>query len=234
MTPKTRAARVEMYRRIYDAFQAPVSRFDCGRKCAPHNGGEPVCCSTEHAIPVADRPEFDLLRSRTDLWRRYKPTDAQARRELADLHSDCVAIECKGARHCERDNRTMACRAFPFFPYMTRDGEILGLSYYWSFEDRCWVISNLAIVTPAFVRECIAAYEMVFAADRDEHEAHLRLAADMRRVFARRNAIIPIVGRDGAFFAVEPRTHVLRPASPAEFPAFGPYKNESRIAAAAD
>ncbi len=234
MNRKTRAARLELYRTIHDTFQAPVSQFDCGRKCAPHNGGEPVCCSTEHAIPVADKPEFDLLRARTDLWRPYTPTDAQARRELADLHEDCVAIECKGARHCERDNRTMACRAFPFFPYMTRAGEILGLSYYWSFEDRCWVISNLGIVTPAFVRECIESYERVFAADRDEYDVYLRLAADMRRVFARRNAIIPIVGRDGAFFAIEPRTHVLRPASPSEFPAFGPYRNEARIPAAAD
>lgn len=234
MTPKTRAARVELYRRVHENFQAPVSQFDCGRKCAPHNGGEPVCCSTEHAIPVADKPEFDLLRARTDLWRRYTPTDAQARRELADLHEDCVAIECKGARHCERDNRTMACRAFPFFPYMTRAGEIPGLSYYWSFEDRCWVISNLGIVTPGFVRECIESYEMIFAADREEHDVYMRLSADMRRVFARRNAIIPIIGRDGTFFAVEPRTHVLRPATPAEFPAFGPYKNEETVAAAAD
>jgi hypothetical protein len=234
MNAKTRAARIELYRRIYETFQAPVSRFDCGRKCAPHNGGEPVCCSTEHAIPVADRPEFDLLRSRSDLWRRYKPPDAQARREIADLHDDCVAIECKGARHCERDNRTMACRAFPFFPYMTRAGEIVGLAYYWAFEDRCWVISNLGIVTPEFVRECIAAFEMVFAADRLEYETHLRLAADMRRVFARRNKIIPIVGRDGTFLAVEPRTHVLRRVVPDEFPAFGPYQNEARSAAAAE
>ena len=233
MDSKTRAARRELYRGVYQKFQAPVSQFDCGRKCAPHNGGEPVCCSTEHAIPVADRPEFDLLRSRTDLWRRYKPTDAQGRREIADLHHDCVAIQCKGARHCERDNRTMACRAFPFFPYMTRKGEILGLAYYWAFEDRCWIISNLGVVTPRFVQECIDAFEMMFAADRLEFEIHLRLAADMRRVFARRNAIIPIVGRDGTFFAVEPRTHVLRLATPAEFAAFGPYRDEAKPAGAA-
>ena len=37
---------------LYDGFTAPVSRFDCGRKCAPLNGGEPVCCSTQNAVPV--------------------------------------------------------------------------------------------------------------------------------------------------------------------------------------
>ncbi len=117
---------------------------------------------------------------------------------------------------------------------MTVEGGIFGLGYYWSFEDSCWIISNLGVATPAFVRECIEAFEMLFAADRLEHEIHLRVGADMRRVFARRNAIIPIVGRDGAFFAVEPRTHVVRPATPAEFPAFGPFKGEVRPAAAAE
>ena len=37
---------------IYVGFDAPVSRFDCGRKCAPLNGGQPVCCTTGDAVPV--------------------------------------------------------------------------------------------------------------------------------------------------------------------------------------
>jgi hypothetical protein len=234
MTPKARAARIELYRRVYETFRAPVSRFDCGRKCAPHNGGEPVCCSTEHAIPIADKAEFELLRSRTDLWRRYTPNDAAARREVAGMHRDCIAIECKGARSCERENRTMACRAFPFFPYMTRQGEIIGLAYFWAFEDRCWVISNLAVVTQDFVRECISAYEAIFAIDRLEYETNLRLSADMRRVFARTDRIIALVGRDGGYYAIEPRTHRLRPATPAEFPKFGPYRDEPPEALAAE
>ena len=215
-------------------FQAPVSAFDCGRKCAPHNGGEPACCSTEHAIPIADRAEFDLLRSRSDLWRRYTPTDAAARREVGDLHRDCVAIECKGARHCERENRTLACRAFPFGPYLTRDGAFIGLTYFPSFEDTCWVISNLGVVTPRFARECIAAFEAVFAVDRLEYEAHLQSSASMRRTFTRRNRIFPVIDRAGTLFAVEPRTHAVRPAAPTEFPAFGPYKHEAWIGAAAE
>jgi hypothetical protein len=231
MTPKARAERIALYRRIFERFRAPVSRFDCGRKCAPHNGGEPVCCSTQHAIPIADRAEFELLRARTDLWRRYRAIDAESRREIADLHRDCVAIECKGARHCERDNRTMACRAFPFFPYLTRAGELVGLSYFWAFEDRCWIISNLGVVTPDFVRECIEAYELLFAADRLEYDANRRFSASMRRVFARRERLIPVIGRDGALHAVEPRTHALRPATLAEFPKFGPYKDDALAAA---
>lgn len=232
MNPKTRATRVEVYRRVHADFEAPVSAFDCERKCAPHNGGEPVCCSTEHAIPIADRAEFDLLRSQSDLWRRYTKTDAESRQAVGDLHRDCVAIECKGARHCERDNRTLACRAFPFGPYLTRQGEFLGLTYFRSFEDTCWVISNLGVVTPRFARECIAAFEAVFAVDRLEFEAHLASSAGMRRAFTRRGRNFPVIDRNGAWLAVEPRTHAVRPAAAAEFPAFAPYVSALKAAEA--
>ena len=227
-------ARIELYRRVYESFTAPVSRFDCGRKCAPHNGGTPVCCDTEHAVPILDKGEFALLTSRTDLWRRYKPTDADGRAIVADMHVENCAAECKGAAFCERENRTMACRAFPFFPYITREREIVGLGYFWTFEDRCWVISHLEIVTPEFVRECLGAFETIFAEDPLEFDTNRDLSADMRRVFTRQNRVIPLVGRDGAYYVVEPRTHRIRPATPAEFPRHGPYRDEPRQADAAD
>ena len=45
-----------------------------------------------------------------------------------------------------------------------------------------------------------------------------------------------LVGDDvlGGFFAVEPRTHAVRPADPREFPRHGPYRVEAAQAAAAD
>src|SRR5436305_9583354 len=60
---------------LYDSFQAPVSRYDCGRKCAPLNGGEPVCCSTQNAVPVVHKVEFEMLKTRSDLWKKFKPYD---------------------------------------------------------------------------------------------------------------------------------------------------------------
>ena len=85
---------------LYEGFTAPVSRFDCGRKCAPLNGGEPVCCSTQNAVPVVHKVEFDLLKTRTDLWSKFKPYDYATKQIVAELTSDCMAIHCKGARHC--------------------------------------------------------------------------------------------------------------------------------------
>src|SRR5260370_33407743 len=85
---------------LYEGFNAPVSRFDCRRKCAPLNGGEPACCSTQNAVPVVHKVEFDLLMTRTDLWSKFKPDDYATKQMLAELTSDCMAIHCKGARHC--------------------------------------------------------------------------------------------------------------------------------------
>ena len=143
---------------LYDGFTAPVSRFDCGRKCAPLNGGEPVCCSTENAVPVVHKVEFDLLKTRTDLWSKFKPYDYATKQIVAELTNDCMAIHCKGARFCERDNRTIACRGFPFYPYLTRQKEFIGIGTYWVFEDRCWMMSNLEVVDRKFVEEFIATY----------------------------------------------------------------------------
>jgi len=222
----------ELYSRMYDAFQAPVCRVDCGRKCAPHNNGQPVCCTTEHAIPIVDKREWQLLRSRTKLWRPYRPVGADGRQVVEDLHADCRAIECKGAAHCERDNRSMSCRTFPFFPYITRQGEFAALAYYWTFEDRCWVMSNLGVVERDFVRQFITAYEMVFEHEPLEFESLKEHSAAMRRVFTRWNRIIPLIGREGGYFAVEPRTHIIRPATLDEFPKHAPYDTEDAAEAA--
>lgn len=223
---------IALYRKIFDTFQAPVSRYDCGRKCAPLNDGVPVCCDTGHAIPLVDKHEWLLLKSRSDLWRPYRARDAQAKEELADKHRDCRAIECKGFRHCERDNRSMACRAFPFFPYITREDELVGLSVFWDFADRCWVQSNLQIVEPAFVRECIAAYELLFDNDKLERDANREHSAAMRRAFTRMDRVIPLLGRKGEYLAIEPRTHKIRRAHWREYARNDTFKDEKPAAPA--
>lgn len=215
------------FARLYKNFDAPVSRFDCGRKCAPLNGGQPVCCSTQNAVPVADKAEWDLLKSRTDLWHIFKPYDAATRRIKEELPNSCRAIECKGAAHCERDNRTMACRSFPFFPYFNRKKEFIGLSYYWDFEDRCWVISNMQIVDPLFVREFVATFDAIFAKDKDEFDTYVDFSASMRRVFSRWKRRIPMIGRDFSFNWVIPSTGEVKPANPTAYPKLGAYKSET-------
>ena len=226
------AAKPEDFARIYERFQAPIARFDCGRKCAPLNGGEPVCCSAKNAVPLVQKTEWRLLKSRTDLWHRFKPYDGASRKIVEGLHHSCTAIECKGVAFCERENRSMACRAFPFYPYITREGEFVGLAYYWDFEHSCWVISNMEIVDPGFVKEFVAAHEMLFAADKGEFDTFKQQSASMRRVFSRQKRIIPLIGRDGGFFKVLPKSGRIVPADPRRFPKHGPYRSARAFAKA--
>jgi hypothetical protein len=218
---------VALYRRIYRAFRTPVSRYDCGRKCAPLNGGVPVCCDTEHALPIVDKHEWRFLSARSDLWRLYLKRDAETRRERKDMHRDCRLIECKGAEHCERENRSLSCRAFPFFSYLTAEDEFVGLAPFWTFEDRCWLMNNLQVVDRGFVREFVAAHELLFAADKEERAASREQSAAARRVFTRWNRPLPLIGREGEYLAVEPRTHRIRPAHWREYFRHGAFRDEA-------
>jgi hypothetical protein len=217
---------------LYEGFDAAVSRFDCGRKCAPLNGGEPVCCSTENAVPVVHKIEFELLKTRTDLWKKFKPYDYATREIVADLTPDCTAITCKGARHCERDNRTIACRGFPFYPYLTRQKEFVGIGTYWVFEDRCWMMSNLEVVDRAFVEQFVATYEALFVKDPSEFKTYVDFSAAARRVYSRWKRQIPLLGRTGQLLIVEPSTGAIRPGRPKDYPKAAPFDSEKNYRAA--
>jgi len=211
---------------LYKNFNAPVSRFDCGQKCAPLNGGSPVCWSTENAAPGVHRVEFDLLKSRTDLWSKFKPYDYATRQIVEELTPECMAIHCKGARHCERDNRTIACRGFPFYPYITRQREFVGIGTYWVFEDRCWMMSNLEIVDAKFVEEFAATYEALFVKDPSEFKTYVEFSASARRVYSRWKREIPLLGRQGELLIVEPSSGEIRPGRRKDFPKAAPFDSE--------
>lgn len=219
----------KIFKKIYEDLTAPVSKkYDCGKYCAPLNEGEPVCCSTRHAVPIVTRAEWSVLKDRTKMWSKFKPYDATTREIADELSTDCKAIECKGARFCERDNRTLACRAFPFFPYMNKENEIAGLSIYWTFEDRCWVMSNLQIVDAPFVDQLISAYELLFENDEEERETFVGHSASMRRVYSRRAQIIPILARRGKYYKVLPKSGgKIIPAKLSEFKAIDPFTSFS-------
>jgi hypothetical protein len=219
----------EEYEAVYAGFAAPVSRYDCGQYCAPHNGGTPVCCSTEHAIPVARVEEWNYLKGQTDLWRIYQPGTKAERKIKEELPSDCRALACKGAAFCERDHRSLSCRSFPFFPYIAKDYSFAGLAYYWHFKSLCWVISNLQIVERTFIDEFVSTYELLFRRIPGELETFRDYSASMRRAFSRMKQTIPLLGRDGGYFEVVPATGEIRPARVEDFPRYGPYEADGSL-----
>ncbi len=213
-------------RRLYDRFDASMTAIDCGTKCAPHNpSGKPFCCDICHAVPAAYRQEWDYARANTDLWHEWEGETPEITAELrADAPPGQVLIGCQGFLACQRNYRALTCRAFPFYPYVTREGEFIGLSYYWQYEDRCWVVSNLAVVTPEYRQEFIATFDRLFEAMPEEKESFRYHSIIMRRVFGRKKRTIPLLHRNGGAYKVTPRTGRMRRVAVEALPKFGPYK----------
>ncbi len=202
------SATSRQYAELYRRFQAPISKvYDCGKKCAPLNNGTPFCCDAENAIPIVEKSEYALLQSRSDLWKPFKPRDKQQANEVADLKgSDCRAVECKGAAHCERDNRSLACRSFPYYPYFNAQKELIGLAHYWSFEGSCWIIHNLTIVELPFIQQFVASHEYLFKTDPAWRDTYIGQSSTHRGVYSKRKKKFPVIARNGDYFWVLPNS----------------------------
>ncbi len=216
---------------LYAQFKAPITAFDCGAKCAPYNEyGVPFCCDTAHAVPTAYAAEWAYLQANTDLWYLWAAEDeTDTARLQAETPVGQVLIECLGYEHCQRDYRSITCRAFPFFPYISKERDFLGLSYYWQYEERCWIISNLQTVTPEYGSEFVAAYDQIFAKYPTEFENFRYNSTIMRRVFGRRKRAIPLLHRNGKVYKITPRTGRLRRVDPVNLPKYEPYKTTALL-----
>lgn len=200
-------------------------------KCAPYNSrGVPFCCDLGHAIPTAYDPEWDYLNQNTDLWHLWEPDDPQLKLELhAELPAGMQMIACQGHQYCQRNFRSITCRAFPFFPYLDRQGNFLGLAPYWEYADRCWVMSNLDQVTEVYRGEFVAAFELLFQVLPEERENYRQHSIRMRRYFGRGKRAIPLLHRNGGIYKVTPRNGRMRRVDPLKLPKYGPYRIAARL-----
>lgn len=217
---------------FYDAFNAPVTDFDCGALCSPHNlHGIPFCCDICHSVPAAWHAEWDYLNAHTDLWHAWRgdecsndPVDPATLADETPEHMRLLA--CLGPAHCQREYRCSSCRQFPFFPYINLTGDFIGLAYNWDFEPTCWVISHLDAVTPAFRREFVAVYDDLLRQMPEEYQSYLWLSEDLREAFSQRRRRFALLHRNGTDILVSPLTERMMPIAPGKFPRFGPYKGK--------
>jgi hypothetical protein len=213
------------FQELYAQFEPAIASLDCGKKCSPHNEfGSPFCCDTQHAVPTAYNAEWSFLDANTDLWHLWAAgNEAETKRLRSDTPDGQVLIECQGHHYCQRDYRSVTCRAFPFFPYFTLKGDFIGLSYYWQYEDRCWVISHLDKVNEGYRAAFFRTYDQVFAAFPQERENFKYHSVIMRRVFGRRKRAIPLLHRNGKVYKITPRNGRLRWIEAGSLPKYGPY-----------
>jgi hypothetical protein len=223
--------RPEDFIELYAGFQSPIARLNCGEKCAPYNErGVPFCCDTHHTVPTVYQEEWEFLQINTDLWHPLtseQETHAEVLR--AQLPDGQVLVACLGHTHCQRGYRSITCRSFPFFPYFSLAGEFLGLSYYWEFEDRCWVISHLDVVSPDYRAEFIQTFDSIFEKLPQERDNFRQHSIRMRQHFGRMHRAIPLLHRNGYDYKITPRNGRLRRIAIDRLPLFGPYRIAERL-----
>ena len=216
---------------LYQNFSAPLSELDCGIKCAPYNEyGVPFCCDTRHAIPTAYSQEWRYLQENTDLWHLWEAEDPDETNRLrVETPAEQVLIECLGHEFCQREFRSITCRAFPFFPYITPGKEFVGLSYYWQYEERCWVINHLHRVTSAYRNQFISAYENLFRSYPTELENFYYHSKIMRQVFGRQKRPIPLLHLDGQDYLVDTKRGSLQKTYFTKLPKHEPFKTAAEM-----
>lgn len=219
------------YDLLYQGFHSPITQLDCGAKCAPYNeNAAPFCCDTRHAIPTAYDSEWDYLQNQTDLWHLWQGENpAEDSRLHQQTPAGQVLLECKGHLLCQRSYRTLTCRAFPFFPYITRGGELIGLSYYWEFEERCWLISHLEKVTAQYLAEFQRTYELIFRLRPSELQNFRYHSTIQRRIFGRKHRAITLIRFDGTFCKITPKNGRIRRIAADQLPRFEPYRTAMNI-----
>ena len=214
---------------LYHAFDAPVTAIDCGLKCAPHNpAGIPYCCDICCAVPVAYRLEWQYLQRLTDLWHVWQGDECKSEESnrsqlLEQTPPHLCLLACKGPAHCEREHRSVSCRQFPFYPYLTSDYRFIGLTYDWEFSNRCWVISNLSMVTAAFRQEFVATFDRIFETWLEDMDSYIELSGETREHYRAIHRRIPLLHRDGNDYLISPLSERLYRTKAELFPRFAPY-----------
>lgn len=215
---------------LYHRFNLPIIEQDCGKLCSPYNpNGKPFCCDICYSIPVAYMQEWEFLHSRTDLWHRWRgdeclsePSDPSVLE--GELPEHMCFLACKGPADCQREYRSVSCRQFPFFPYITADDRFIGLAYHWDFEPYCWIISHLKDVTLAFRKEFVRTYDTLLSDYPADYDSYYYLSEDMRDHFLQEGRQIPILHRDSGYYLLDPSNDQLKKVLPDQFLSFGPYQ----------
>jgi hypothetical protein len=218
------------FRTLYDIFDAPLADLDCGLRCAPHNPtGKPFCCDICQAVPAVYRDEWEYLSQNSDLWHPWRGDECT--REVtdpavlaADTPEHMLLLACKGPAYCQRLFRAMSCRQFPFFPYITSTDRFIGLAYDWEFEETCWVISNLGVVSQAYRDEFVRVYDQLFYCIPGEFEGYAIQSEQIRLHYAELGRRFPMIHRNGKDYLVSPRSERLERIPAERLPRFGFYR----------
>jgi len=192
----------EDFKELYRDLESAPATFDCGKKCSPFNDGEPFCCDTGWVVPIAYKPEWQYLQKRTNLWHEFRPRNSEEFELMDEIDEDeNDFIECRGVKFCERENRSISCRTFPYEPYFDTKGNLLGLVYNRVMEDKCYLVDRHSVVKKEFIRQMLNFFEKLFKLHPSERELYMGESRTYRNKMSRRKKPVVVLTLDGPFEA---------------------------------
>ncbi len=221
----TRAIDPGIFQSLYEAFSSPITERDCGLMCGPHNQrGVPFCCDISVSIPSAYCEEWAYLQASTDLWRPWEEDSHLEGQELhRHLQSGQQLIACQGHLFCQRNYRSIACRAFPFFPYFSSQKVFLGMSYYREYRDRCWVLSHLEEVKRAYIDQFMTVFQALFDLYPRSEGEYQGFSIWVRNQALQEEDQLTLLTPHREAVLIDPQTEAMQPVNVRDLPAFGPY-----------
>jgi hypothetical protein len=163
-------------------------------------------------VPIAFKDEWKYLEKKTNLWHEFRPRNSDEFDLIDEIDEDeSVFIECKGVKYCERENRSISCRTFPFEPYLDTRGNLLGLVYNRVIEDKCYLVDRPQIVTKEFVRQYMRFIEKFFKMLPSEKELYMEQSRIYRNLISRRKKPLVVLTEKGPFEGAYREGKLLRP-----------------------
>lgn len=209
---KAAGLRPEDFETLYSGFASPPARFDCGKKCAPFNEGVPFCCDSGWVVPVACHEEWKYLESRTRLWHEFRPRTSSELSMVEEVDAEqSVFLECRGAAHCERENRSVSCRTFPYEPYFDGEENFLGLVYNRVLEGKCYLVDRHLVATKKFIGEFLRFFRRLFELLPGERELYIQQSRGYRQKMSRRKKPIVVLTAEGPYEAAYQGGKLIKP-----------------------
>ncbi|MBT3351331.1 MAG: hypothetical protein HOC91_17105 [Nitrospinaceae bacterium] len=190
------------FKELYREFESAPSVFDCGKKCSPFNDGEPFCCDSGWVVPIAFPEEWAYLEKKTNLWHEFRPRNSDEFDLMEEIdQEESVFIECRGVKFCERDNRSISCRTFPFEPYLDTKGNFIGIVYNRVMADKCYLVDRHSAVTKGFIKTFMRFFEKFFVMLPSERELYLEQSRIYRNQMSRKKLPLVVLTEKGPWEA---------------------------------
>lgn len=189
---KTRISENKL-RRFYRLLSIPMIDFDCGKLCAPKNGGIPVCCENEDVVPILFHEEYKYHSRNGRFWKRMPPVNKEIKKFIDESEDYYIFSKCPGPAGCKRSKRSLNCRTFPLEPHVAKEGEVIGLAYAEARDVNCPLIGKpKKIFNSLYIQNTIKFWQEMFECYPEEKEMYIEESRKRERRLKRRGKRLSI------------------------------------------